>query len=136
MRITTNIPVNRKFKKILKWVCTELKINVNLNLMLTPELAGGQSCCLDNKHKYLIIITETVLDLTNWYSWSILVHELIHVQQMEQGRLDKHPMFGCVKWENNTVYLFNKSHCELPWEQEAILNGHYLTGQLIREWFI
>lgn len=55
------------------------------------------------------------------YITSHLVHELVHVKQIKDGKLNI-IQFGLVEWEGALMDIGLKGYTEFPWEKEAYIS--------------
>lgn len=104
--------------------------------LVTTHLDDNNQITWDNKYPLVLLVyaegTRAVVDRfpehgRDRYKLSLLVHELTHVRQVQEGRLESHSE-TVNRWHGDLVEVTADNYFELPWEQEAFYEQYlYLT---------
>jgi len=88
-----------------------------ISMLLYPENLKKGS---DHVRKLSTNIGQALTNEVNRFIVSNLVHELTHVKQMTDGRMNV-IRFGLVEWDGDLIDVTVGNHLTLPWEREAYL---------------
>lgn len=83
---------------------------------------------IGNRNQYMLYIG----DLNRSESFTIVSHELIHLEQFHSGRLVKKDSTNLVLWEGKIYDVKQIPYLERPWEIEAFNKDKVLEKKIIK----
>jgi hypothetical protein len=104
----------------LKWGKKHLKLRGEIKLKITkdmPSTTGGYVLCpFDGK---IYVNARELRKEIGQHPAITVLHELVHVKQMRNGKLKFHPKTNGVLWRGGLVNLYNTYYKDLPHERQA-----------------
>lgn len=105
--------------------------------LVTTHLDENNQITWDSKYPLVLLIytegTLAVIErvpelMRKRYKLSLLVHELTHVRQIQEGRLESHSE-TTNRWHEELIEVTGNNYFHLPWEKEAFYEQYlYLTN--------